>query len=76
VGEIILVASASCTTEANCPAAYVLPSGDFALIGKEAAAELHDQLPAGPRVGAGERLVIVPRTILIDAVGNLPEVQG
>lgn len=60
-----------CVTNANCPGAFELSSGDIAFIGQEAPDYLTGDLPIGSGVGPGERLVIVPRAVLIDAGWNL-----
>jgi len=44
-----------------------MSSGDVAFIGREAPTEMYATLPPGSGVGEGERLVVVPRDILISA---------
>ncbi|MDF2266102.1 hypothetical protein P2Q00_11720 [Streptomyces coacervatus] len=68
----LLATAASCLTDSSCPAVFELPSGDLALIGSEAPAELLDQLPQGTGVGPGERLVVVPRSVAVAAGWKLP----
>lgn len=62
-----------CFSEANCPAVFVLSTGDVAFIGREAPTETHATLPSGSGVGDGESLVVVPRHVLISA-GWIPPV--
>jgi hypothetical protein len=73
VDEIVLLASNACGSNVNCPSVLRLSSGDFAFIGKEASVELQNQLPAGVGVGEGERLVIIPKGLLVDAGCSIPD---
>lgn len=59
-----------CLSEANCPAVFALSSGDVAFIGRDAPQEVHETLPPGSGVGEGERLVVVPRDVLVSAGWN------
>ncbi|MFF3659688.1 hypothetical protein [Streptomyces olivochromogenes] len=73
MSEIVLLASAACGTNVNCPSVFRLASGDFAVVGVEASPELQGQLPEGSGVGDGERLVIVPKDLLVDAGWMIPD---
>jgi hypothetical protein len=62
-----------CVSDTNCPAVFSLSTGDVAFIGAEASEDLKGQLPPDSGVGDGERLVVVPRAVLIDAGWVPPE---
>lgn len=55
-----------------CPAVFLTDTGDVALIG-QAADHLEETLPAGSGVGPGERLVTIPRDVLISAGWTAPD---
>jgi len=56
----------------GCPDVWELTDGDFAIIGKDMT-ECADQLPPSANCGPDERMVRVPRRILIAAKRDLPE---
>jgi hypothetical protein len=56
----------------NCPDIWELDSGDFAVIGIEATDALHGKLPLTASCGPDERIVIVPRRILVGAKPDIP----
>ncbi len=60
-----------CSTEFNCPAVFELSDGDIAFIGVDGTSELKEELPSGSGIGPGERLVVLPRSILISAGWDL-----
>ncbi|AGL15079.1 hypothetical protein [Actinoplanes sp. N902-109] len=47
--------------------------GDFAVIGKDVTEELRGELPPDAGVADYERIVVVPRQTLIDALADLSE---
>jgi len=53
-----------CSGGHGCPDLLELESGDFAVIGTDITAHAH-KLPAGSGCGAGERIVQIPRSLLI-----------
>jgi hypothetical protein len=57
----------------NCPDVWELDSGDFAIIGIEMTAEMKSKLPPTASCGPDERIVLVPRRILIGAKPDIPE---
>jgi hypothetical protein len=58
----------------SCPDIWELESGDFAIIGFDKTVELTPHLPAGAFVDPGERIVVLPRHVLVKARENIPDV--
>lgn len=61
----------ACVACNNCPDVFELPDGDFAVIGLDATADIAPHLPADAGCGPGERIVRVPRAVLIAARADL-----
>lgn len=59
--------SAACGANNSCPAAFVTDTGDVAVIGTVASAEIRESVPEGAGIGEGEELVVIPRDVLISA---------
>ncbi len=57
----------------SCPDLWELTNGDVAVIGRAAAPELVERLPEGASIGPDERLVIIPRSLLVAAKPDLPD---
>lgn len=57
----------------GCPDIWELDNGDFAIIGIEMTAEMKSKLPPTASCGPDERIVRVPRRILVDAKPDIPE---
>lgn len=64
--------SVECVACNNCPDLFELDDGDFAVIGSDITAELADRLPADAGCGPGERIVRVPRAVLVAARQEIP----
>jgi hypothetical protein len=62
-----------CLTEVNCPDVFELSDGRFAVIGLEMTEEIRGLLPSDAGVGPGERVVVVPREVLVAARQDIPE---
>lgn len=56
---------------ATCPDLFELASGDFAVIGRDATDELRAELPQDAGVAGYERIVVVPRRVILDAAREL-----
>ena len=56
----------------NCPDVWLLDDGDFAIIGIDITKEAKPLLPATAGCGPDERIVRVPRRILVDAKADIP----
>jgi hypothetical protein len=52
---------------------WELDNGDLAVIGRDLTEAYADGLPEGVSVGPDERLVIVPRSLLITAKADIPD---
>ena len=57
----------------NCPDIFELESGDFAIIGIDITDCAKPKLPATAGCGPDERIVFVPRNLLIDAKPDIPD---
>ena len=57
----------------GCPDIWELTSGDFAIIGTESTAILHPHLPPGAFLDEGESIVVIPRSVLVKAKGDIPD---
>jgi hypothetical protein len=58
----------------DCPDMWELGNGDVAVIGRDLSSSLGAKLPAGVSLGADERLVVIPRSMLIAAKPDIPSV--
>lgn len=56
----------------NCPDVWELEDGDFAIIGIDITAAAQPKLPPSASCGPDERIVRVPRRILVAAKGDIP----
>jgi hypothetical protein len=56
----------------NCPDIWELADGDFAIIGIDMTDAAKSFLPATAGCGPDERIVRVPRRILVDAKADIP----
>ncbi|WP_328917866.1 MULTISPECIES: hypothetical protein [unclassified Streptomyces] len=62
------------TDSPDCPDLWELENGDIAVIGRDLTGSLGRQLPTGVSIGADERLVVIPRNMLIAAKPDIPSV--
>lgn len=62
------------TDNADRPGLWELDNGDIAVIGRDLTESLGKNLPAGVSIGADERLVIIPRSMMIAAKPDIPNV--
>lgn len=62
-----------CLSDSNCPDVFELSDGRFAVIGLEMTEEIRGLLPSDAGVGPGERVVVLPREVLVDARPDIPE---
>ena len=56
----------------NCPDIFELESGDFAIIGIDITAKALPQLPPTAGCGPDERIVLIPRNLLVNAKSDIP----
>lgn len=62
----------ACQSTYGCPDLWEMTDGDFAVIGEDITA-LASQLPASAGCGPRERMVRVPRELLVRARASIPE---
>jgi hypothetical protein len=62
-----------CNTDVNCPAVLELNDGNFAVIGGDKTEELHGLLPPGAGCAPTERIVVIPREVLLRAKADIPD---
>ena len=62
----------ACSGGCSCPDILELTDGDFAIIGADITEIAADKLPAGSGCGPGERIVRIPRKLIVRARPELP----
>ncbi|MDT0321551.1 hypothetical protein [Streptomyces millisiae] len=62
------------TDTPDCPDIWELSNGDIAVIGRDLTDSLGGRLPSGVSIGDDERLVVIPRSMLIAARPDIPHV--
>jgi hypothetical protein len=62
------------SSSSSCPDIWELENGDFAMIGTDATEAYSRRLPAGASVGAHERVVVLPRSIVRSATSDISDV--
>jgi len=66
-------ANGATTVAANgCPDIFELTSGDFAVIGIDITDSAKSKLPATAGCGPDERIIFIPRNLLIGAKSAIP----
>lgn len=60
-------------TNNDCPDIWQFDDGDIAIVGRDVTAAFSDRLPADMHIGADERLVVIPRSMLIAAKPDIPD---
>lgn len=61
-----------CESGFRCPQILEMVDGDFAAVGPDMTAEAVPAMPPGPGVGANERVVRIPRQVMIAARADIP----
>lgn len=62
----------ACAACNNCPDLFELENGDFAVIGQDVTGELRGHLPLDAGCGPDERIVKIPRAVLVAAREGIP----
>lgn len=57
----------------GCPDIWELDNGDIAVVGRDMTIAYAARLPADLRIAAKERLVVIPRSTIIAAKGDIPD---
>jgi hypothetical protein len=55
-----------------CPDIWELDNGDVAIIGRDLTASYSPRLPDGMSIASDERLVVIPRAMIIAAKKDIP----
>lgn len=69
--RIDITAEQLCNNTAACPAVFENADGDFLIIGTESTNEVIPHLPIGSGCADYERVIKVPRAVILDAAKNL-----
>lgn len=56
----------------SCPDMWELDNGDFAIIGRDVTEAYDGRLPSGVSIGTDERLVVIPRLLVVSAKEDIP----
>lgn len=62
-----------CDDNKTCPDIWQLSNGDVAVIGQDLTEVFETRLPQGVAVGAGERLIVIPGSMLSNAKKDIPD---
>lgn len=57
----------------DCPDIWELSNGDVAVIGRDLTTAYAGRLPDGVTMGSDERLVVVPRSMVVAAKPDIPD---
>lgn len=57
----------------SCPDLWELDNGDIAVIGRDRTDSYRTRLPDDVSIGAGEKLVVIPRAMIIAAKKDIPD---
>lgn len=61
------------SSSSSCPDIWELTNGDFAVIGRDMTAAYQGRLPADVSLAHDERLVVVPRAMVVAARSDIPD---
>lgn len=61
------------TASPTCPDIWEMDNGDIAVIGRDLTAEYARRLPPQVSIGADERLVVLPRNMVVAAKPDIPD---
>jgi hypothetical protein len=56
----------------SCPQILEMADGDFAVVGLDITAEATKAMPPGPGVGTDERVVKIPRRVMVGSRADIP----
>jgi hypothetical protein len=57
----------------GCPDIWELSNGDIALVGRDVTTSFAGRLPADVKVAEDERIVVIPRSMIIAAKPDIPD---
>jgi hypothetical protein len=61
-----------CAGSGGCPDLFELEDGDFAIIGQDITAKAQAELPPDAGCAPDERIIRIPRRLLVDARADIP----
>lgn len=61
-----------CESGFHCPQLLEMADGDFACVGQDITDEAIPAMPPGPGVGPKERVVRIPRRVMVSARADIP----
>lgn len=64
---------AHCVTGYHCPQILEMSCGAFAVVGVDITEEAKDFLPPGPGIGPNERMIKIPRHVIVAARAEMPD---
>jgi hypothetical protein len=73
IGPELEASGVRCAGCCNCPDIWELENGDFAIIGYDITEIATPQLPRSAGCGPDERIVRLPRKLLINAKRHIPD---
>ncbi|GLZ39020.1 hypothetical protein [Actinokineospora sp. NBRC 105648] len=59
--------------DGGCPDIWLLDNGDVAVVGRDLTEVYRSRLPFGVSVGPAERLVVLPRGMVVAAKADIPD---
>ncbi|WP_283135151.1 hypothetical protein [Rhizohabitans arisaemae] len=59
--------------DSGCPDIWELDNGDIAIVGRDLTAAYASRLPASMTMAHDEKLVVIPRIMLMAAKGDIPD---
>lgn len=65
--------AASCVGGHSCPGIFEIVGGDFAVVGTDITSLAQPLMPDGTGCGPEERIVRIPRQVLVSARPDIPE---
>jgi hypothetical protein len=61
-----------CVNGHHCPQILEIEGGDLAVVGLDITEEVSRAMPPGPGVGPQERVVRIPRRVVVEAWADMP----
>jgi hypothetical protein len=61
------------SSSSSCPDIWELDNGHFVIVGRDVTAAYSGRLPEGVSLAAGERLVVLPRAMVLAAKPDIPD---
>jgi hypothetical protein len=62
-----------CASSSGCPDVWELADGNFAIIGLDITDKVAGKLPAVAGCAPGEKVILLPRSLLVNAKRDIPD---